>query len=167
MIGRLLDRAQKSVFQRWLLNKILWRKIPFNHPHRIKIIKIEDDAITMLLPFRRSNKNHINSIHACALATMCEYISGITLARRIDTSKYRFILQELNMTYKYQAKKDVFARFELPVQWINDEVIQPLLSVESIVKELKVEVFDGDKNLICIGKPLWQIKKWDSVKTKV
>ncbi len=167
MIAKLIDNAQKSVVHRWLLNLLLQRKIPFNNPHHIKIVSVEDDAITMILPFIRSNKNHINSIHACALATLCEYISGITLARTIDTSKYRFILQQLNIVYKYQAKQDVFARFQLPAKWISDEIIIPLQSAGSLVKELNIEVFDGKNNLICIGFPIWQIKTWDAVKTKI
>lgn len=167
MINQLIKKAQRSPFRLWLLNIILWWKIPFNLPHRIKIIKIEEEAITMLLPFRKRNKNHINSMHACALATICEYITGITLAKVIDPEKYRFILQKLEMSYKYQAKKDVIARMEIPSGWIMDEVLVPLRSAESVIKEFKAELFDTDHNLICIGSSNWQIKKWDAVKTKV
>lgn len=167
MIGPLIDKAQKSAYHRWILNRVLWWKIPFNNPHRIEIIKVEEDAITMLLPYRRSNKNHINGMHACALATLCEYISGISLARVIDVKKYRFILQKLEITYKYQAKKQVTARLSIPERWINDEVIIPLQKTGTIVKELNIELFDNAGNLICIGNPVWQIKTWESVKTKI
>ena len=146
---------------------MLWVKIPFNRPHRIQIINIEPEAVTMRLPYVKRNKNHINGLHACALATLCEYISGISLARVLDAKKYRFILQKLEMNYHYQAKKDVIARLELTEKWINDEFVVPLQSIPAIVMELKIELFDPDNNLICTGKPVWQVKKWESVKTKI
>ena len=167
MIDRLINNAQRSPIHRWLLNKILQYKIPFNRPHQPEILKVEADVITMRLPFIRKNKNHINSMHACALATMSEYISGISLARCLGTEKYRFILKELKMVYSYQAKEDVFTSFRLPVKWINDEVITPLLTDEAVTRELKVELFDSQNKLICTGFPVWQIKRWETVKTKV
>ena len=167
MINQLLNNAQRSSYRRWVLNRLLWYKIPFNRPHRIEIIKVESDAITMRLPFRNRNKNHINGMHACALATLCEYISGMSLARVIDAKKYRFILQKLEMTYHYQAKKDVIARLVLTEKWINDEFIVPLQNSGTILKEIKIELFDTEQNLICVGNPVWQIKSWDAVKTKI
>ena len=167
MINRLIKNAQRSSIHRWLLNKVLHHKIPFNKPHQIEIVKVEAEAITMRLPFIRKNKNHINSMHACALATMSEYISGISLVRSLGTEKYRYILKELRMVYSYQAKEDVFTSFGLSEKWIKDEVITPLLTDDAVNRELKVELFDSQNKLICTGFPVWQIKRWDAVKTKV
>ena len=167
MINRLIKNAQRSSIHQWLLNKVLHYKIPFNKPHQIEIVKVEAEAITMRLPFIRKNKNHINSMHACALATMSEYISGISLVRSLGTEKYRYILKELRMVYSYQAKEDVFTSFGLSEKWIKDEVITPLLTDDAVNRELKVELFDSQNKLICTGFPVWQIKRWDAVKTKV
>ena len=70
------------------------------------------------------------------------------------------------MTYHYQGKMDVFANFKISKKWVEQEVVGPLKTNEAIFKELKVEVFDAEKNHICSGLINWQIKSWKKVKTK-
>ena len=55
-------KAQHSSFYKWLLNRGLWFKIPFNLPHKIRIVEIGDASLTMQLPFIRANKNHSATI---------------------------------------------------------------------------------------------------------
>ncbi|MBL0097002.1 MAG: DUF4442 domain-containing protein [Bacteroidetes bacterium] len=82
-LNSLLEKAKTSGFYKWLFNIVLWRTIPFNQPHRLKVEQVKGDALLISIPFIRKNKNHINGIHACALATLCEYISGLSLARAL------------------------------------------------------------------------------------
>ncbi|MFI5218831.1 MAG: DUF4442 domain-containing protein [Bacteroidia bacterium] len=166
-LKKIIYKASKSSFWLWLLNAILWKKVPFNNPHKIKIIKIENGELILLLPYKRKNLNHIKSIHACALATLCEYISGLALMSSISEKEYRIILKNIHMTYHYQAKMDVLATFSLSPEFIRNEIIEPLQISGSIMKELMVEAYDSNKNHICTGKINWQIKKWEHVKTKV
>lgn len=166
-LSNLLAKAGKSTFWLWTLNIILWKKVPFNNPHKIKIIKIENGGLVLLLPYKRKNLNHIKSIHACALATLCEYISGLALMSSISEKEYRIILKNIHMTYHYQAKMDVVASFSLPDGFIKNEIIEPLQVSGSVMKELIVEAYDSTKNHICTGKINWQIKKWEKVKTKL
>lgn len=163
----LIKKAQTSSFYLWLLNFILGRMVPFNKPHHIKIRKITDTEITVHIPNRRFNHNHIKGIHACALATVCEYVSGLSLMLHISAKEYRIILKNIHMTYHYQAKCDVLSTFKMTPQWVEQEVIRPLKNQESIFRELKVEVYDLENNHICTGLINWQIKRWDKVRLKV
>ena len=116
---------------------------------------------------KRKNQNHIKGIHACALATVCEYITGITLASCISEKEFRIILKNISMTYHYQAKMKVQATFSLSKEFIQSEIMEQLKTSDSIFKGLKVELHDIQNNHICTGLINWQIKKWEKVKTKI
>ena len=70
------------------------------------------------------------------------------------------------MTYHYQAKIDVLAKFKITPGWVEQEIIKPLQKKDAIFKELKVEIYDISDNHICTGLINWQIKSWDKVNTK-
>ncbi len=159
-------KAQHSSFYRWLLNHGLWFKIPFNSPHKIRIKEIGNESIAMELPFIRSNKNHINGMHACALATLCEYVSGLSLVRYLSADKYRIILKDIHIIYHYQAKSKVTAQFQTD-KILLDEIKNQLQNAEAVLKELNVEVYDVNLNHICTGIITWQLKSWSKVKTAV
>ncbi|HKR03644.1 MAG TPA: DUF4442 domain-containing protein [Bacteroidia bacterium] len=166
VLSELIRKAETSPFYLWVLNNILWKKIPFNNPHKIKIEKIKDGSLTIFLPYKRKNMNHIGGIHACALATLCEYTTGLTLMSSISEKEFRIILKNIKMTYHYQAKMKVQTTFSLSKEFIRNEIVEPLKTADSIFKELTVELYDVKKNHICTGVINWQIKKWEKVKTK-
>ncbi len=159
-------KAQHSSFYSWLLNCGLWFKIPFNSPHKIRIKEISNDGITMELPFIRSNKNHINGMHACALATLCEYVSGLSLVRFLSADKYRIILKDIHMIYHYQAKSKVAAQFQADKN-LQNEINSKLQNTDAMLKELNVEVYDINLNHVCTGIITWQLKSWSKVKTAI
>jgi len=159
-------KARHSAFQLWLLNMGLLRTVPFNKPHGLKVTRIGDDSLTITARNVRSNRNHIKGIHACLLATLCEYVSGLSLLLKLDPAAYRIILKNIHMTYHYQAKKDVSVTFSLPESDFARDVLQPLKQAEAIFKEFPVEVYDMEGNHICTGLINWQIKSWKHVRTK-
>lgn len=162
----LIAKAQDSSFYLYLLNFFAARFVPFNKPHSFAIKGIKGRFIHIELPYKKANLNHIKGIHACALATLSEYCTGFVLLSSINPNNYRIILKNINMTYHYQAKTNVFAKFELTEEWIEQNIITPLKSKEAIFTELKIEVYDTENNHICTGLINWQIKAWDKVRTK-
>ena len=102
----IFQRAKHSKFFLWILNFAMGYAIPFNRPHRIRITSVNDDGVSIRLPFRKKNLNHLKSIHACALATMAEYSSGVSLLTTIGNN-FRHIMKKISVTYHYQAKMDV------------------------------------------------------------
>lgn len=162
----LLKKAQGSSFYRFLLNRILWRMIPFNSPHRFCVTSVENEAITITVPYIRKNKNHINGLHACALATLSEYISGLSLARVLPADRYRFILQSIHMHYHYQGKMDASARFGISAEELN-AIEQQLQSETAVLRTYAVKIHDTAGNHLCTGDITWQIKPWSKVKSAV
>lgn len=162
-----LDKAMKSRFSLWLFNRIMWNVVPFNKPHNIRIINIEVSSLSIELPYKRKNFNHIKGIHACALATLSEYITGLSLLRWLNTKDYRLIMKSIKMDYLYQAKQTVTAKFTLEKDSLMEKIEGGLSKNDSVVIPLSVKIYDLEKNNICIGNIEWQIKPWKKVKTKV
>ncbi len=165
-LATLLSKAETSSFYRRLLNSLLWIKIPFNHPHRLVTTAINPRTITITAPYIRKNKNHLNGIHACCLATLCEYVCGLGLIRTLDAKHYRLIMKELQITYHYQAKMAVSASFTLPEQEGNT-IREMLTTNDAVLREYTIDVADKDGNQICTAKVLWQIKPWTKTKTSL
>ncbi|MCB0487561.1 MAG: DUF4442 domain-containing protein [Cyclobacteriaceae bacterium] len=165
--AKILEKAKKSSFYLWLLNFSLDRMIPFNKPHGFEVVEIRDFALTTKIPFKRGNWNHIRGLHACALATLSEFTTGFLLVTKLDSKKYRLIMQKLEMNYHYQGKMDAYAKFEISDSWLQDQVYSRLTDSEAVVVVCEVKIFDEKNNHLTTGYVHWQIKDWNKVKTKV
>ena len=165
-ITTIVDRAKNSSFYLWLLNYGLGNMIPFNKPHGLRVVKIEDWSITTVLPYKRRNLNHINGLHACALATISEFTTGLLLIIKLDPQKYRLILKRLEVDYHYQGKMKAFGKFEISQQWMDQNVISPLSLSDSVVVPCAVSIRDEKGNQLTTATVHWQIKLWQNVKTR-
>lgn len=141
--------------------------IPFNGPHGFKIVEVDDFRLKTLIPYRRRNLNHIRGLHACGLATISEFTTGFLLISNLDMKKYRLIMQRLEMDYHYQGKMNATAEFVISREWIDQNVVVPLKTQESVVVPCEVKIHDEKGNHLTTGKVFWQIKDWSKVKTKV
>lgn len=165
-LNRLAAKAQHSSFYLWALNFISARFVPFNKPHSFSIKHITGRSVLIELPYKKGNLNHVKGIHACALATLCEYATGITLLLSVNPSLYRILLKSIHLTYHYQAKTAVRSTFELSPEWVEHNITGPLRNTEAVFAGFKIEVYDTQNNHICTGLINWQIKSWKNVKTK-
>jgi len=163
----LTEKAMHSSFYRWLLNMSMKYSIPYNIPHRLTIESISKIYIRTSLPLIYKNKNHLNGMHACALATIGEFTGGALLVSRLDPTKYRLILKELQMKYIYQAKSKVYAEYTISDSILQEDIIKPLQQQDAIEYTITIPVRDIDDKVICIATTIWQIKSWDKVKTKL
>jgi acyl-coenzyme A thioesterase PaaI-like protein len=163
---QLFDKAKTSQKHLKLLNYGLSRMIPFNKPHGIRIQSIKENEVTTFLPYKRSNFNHIRGMHACALATLSEFTTGLVLLNSLDADQYRIIMQRMEMDYHYQGKMDVIANFKVTEEWLQKNVMVPLDDDDSVLVCCKIKTFDNDGNHISTGNVYWQIKNWGKVKTK-
>lgn len=163
----LISSARNSKWALWKLNFILLRAIPFNRPHSIRLLKIEPEEIQVSIPYKRSNLNHIKGIHACGLATACEYASGFLLLSNLNAKDYRIIMESIEMKYHFQAKKHAIATYRLSLDDLKKKVIEPLKKEDQVFIKCEVLCHDSDGNHLCTGYTNWQIKRWDKVRTKL
>lgn len=157
-------KAQHSNFYRWLLNRMLWWLIPFNRNHRVYIEELSDHHVLIRLPYIKSNQNHLKGIHACALATLCEYACGIGLMTHLDPQSYRIILKDIQLNFHAQGRKDVYARFTTTPDFLKEEIMAPLEQLGHMSKTFKVEAYTIDQPSICTAHVTWQLKHWNKVR---
>src|SRR6478609_632650 len=165
--AKLIEKAKTSSFYLWILNWSFARMIPFNRPHGFRIIEIGDHHVRTKLPYKTKNLNHLKGLHACALATLTEITGGFILVTRLDPKKYRIILKKLEVDYLYQGKTDAYGEFKISEEWMQQKVLKPLESAESVEVISEVNIHDEKGNQLTIGKAYWQVKDWSKVKTKV
>ncbi len=165
LIYKIANKAFHSGFYRSLLSRILSFAVPFNSPHRLRIIELDKGYAKVKLPFIRSNRNHVKSVHACALATLCEFTCGISVMTLLSADEYRIVLKSLQMDYQYRGRGDVFCEHRLDAQAFIIDHGSSLESGSPLLYETVSKVCDLQGNIICTGIAVWQIKKWDSVKS--
>ena len=163
----IVSKAAHSSFYLWLLNVGLAKMIPFNKPHGFKVVGIKDSYVKIKIPYRKSNFNHIKGLHACGLATISEYSTGLVLVNKLDAKKYRIIMQKFEMQYHYQGKMDAFAEFSISDEWLKTQVYQPLTNSDAVVVNCEVKIHDKEGNHLSTGNIFWQVKEWNKVRTKV
>ncbi len=165
-MSKIIEKAKHSAFWLWVLNQSLYRMVPFNRPHRFQVVELNDHFLKALIPYRKSNFNHIRGLHACALATISEFATGFLLLTRLDAKKYRLIMQRIEMDYHYQGKMDAYAEFTTSDQWFQEKIIVPLQTQDAVVIPCEIKIHDVKGNHITTGKVFWQIKDWQKVRTK-
>jgi acyl-coenzyme A thioesterase PaaI-like protein len=167
LLPRLIVKARHSRKWLWVLNFMMSRIVPFNRPHGFSIVELAEERVVTRASYRRSNHNHIRSIHACAIATVAEFSAGLMLLSRLDPTRFRLIMSKLDVDYLYQAKQDITAETGLSNAELQDRVLKPLEDAESHSIVMETLVSDRDGNLVANVHTTWQIKRWDKVRTKV
>lgn len=149
-----------------VLDKALSVAIPFNHPHKFKFRKISKQKVCIDIPFIRKNKNHLNGIHACAIATLGEFCAGMLLVSNLGLEQYRYIMSELNCKYTFQGKSNLQGEAEINTQLLK-ELLTSVSNKEKSNITIKTFVKDEEGNEVAEVTSTWQIKPWKKVKTKL
>ena len=161
-LEEIVEKSYTSKFWLEILNYGLWFKIPFNKPHLLRITSLSRNSISVKIPYKRKNLNHLRGIHACALATASEYACGFLLISRLSADKYRLIMRSMHVDYIKQGKSDVYVNFSIDENRIL-EIKEKLEREPQCLEVLDVEVRDAKQNLISIAKLEWQLKDWKRV----
>lgn len=94
------------------LDRMMRMALPFNRPHRIRVIGVAEDHVSVRLPDRRSNRNHLGGMHACAIATALEFCSGVPILLAVGLKDYRIIMSRIEVDYLAKPEGDCTARAE-------------------------------------------------------
>ncbi len=166
--SQLVERILKKPgpMELMVLDKILRFVIPFNSPHDFKLMIVDESQVSIKIPYKRSNFNHLKGIHACAIATVGEYCAGLSLIKEFPASKYRPILSNLKVEYTYQGKTELIGTIMID-QGQMAEVRKKLETEDKTLVELVTTIIDKEQNKVASVTTTWQLKRWDKVKTKL
>jgi acyl-coenzyme A thioesterase PaaI-like protein len=162
-ISKAFQLAEGGSFKKALLDRFLWRYITFNRPHRLSIAELKPGFAKVFLPYRKNNLNHLKGLHACSLATLAEYTSGLAIIS-CTGKEFRIIMRSLNVVYEKQGRSDAFAVFRISANEIQKKVQDSAISGEPIWIHAEVPVMDSSGELLCTALVEWQLKHWDKVR---
>jgi acyl-coenzyme A thioesterase PaaI-like protein len=130
----------------WLFSKIFGRAVPYSGSVGARIRVLEPGHAEIEIPDRRSNRNHLGSVHAIALMNLAEMTSGLAMMAGLPPT-VRGIVTTLSMTYHKKARGTIRA---------IARVVIPVVS-EDRDFDVKAECFDREGVHVATGNVRWRL----------
>ncbi len=144
------------------LTRVFMWMIPFNKPHRFQIVRLQPGTAAVSAALTRANRNHIGTMHACALATIGEFAAGLALLGAFSPTEYRLIMSRLEVDYLRRADGPVTAESALPDA--DRAQLQGHLQAEGKAERvMTAHLRNGAGDLVAEVRTHWQMKAWGKV----
>lgn len=127
-------------------SKMVGRMAPYTGTVGARVIELRDGYGCALLEDRKAVRNHLNSVHAIALANLGEMVSGVTMLYSLDP-RMRGILTGIRVEYLKKARGTLRAECR----------VEPITEVAEIELTLEVDIFDESGTLVCRVFPEWKL----------
>jgi acyl-coenzyme A thioesterase PaaI-like protein len=163
ILSKALTRARSG--KPWRFSRIMQELIPFNRPHRISVLEITPSGCKVNLPHRRRNLNHLGTLHACAMATAGEYVSGLNVIEAFDLSTYRLIMSHLEVQYHRRPDGGCIAHSSWS-EGTLESIKSELTSKGVVTFSLEAKLIDSSLEHVATTTTLWQVKSWSKIKSK-
>ena len=98
---------------RWLFARAVCRKAPFFAAIQPRFIELAPAICRASIPKRRAVENHLGTVHALAMGTLCELVAGMVTEVTIPDSM-RWIPRGMTIEYLRKAETDLAAECRLP-----------------------------------------------------
>ena len=105
---------------RWLFSRALGFFVPYAGTIGAEVQSLRPGHTRVLMPDRRGVRNHLGSIHACALANLGEMALGLAMTA-LQPRNGRFIPVRLEVDYLKKARGPIASEVNLPFQEWPDQ----------------------------------------------
>jgi acyl-coenzyme A thioesterase PaaI-like protein len=130
----------------WLFSKLFGRTVPYSGSVHPRIRVLEPGHAEVEIPDRRSNRNHLGSVHAIALMNLAEMTSGLAMMAALPPT-VRGIVTTLSMTYHKKARGTIRA---------VARVVVPNVTGDHDF-DVTAECFDREGTLVATGNVRWRL----------
>jgi uncharacterized protein (TIGR00369 family) len=120
-----------------LFDRALGVAIPYTGALGAEIVTLESGHARIRLSERRAIRNHLNSIHAIALANLAELTGNLALAYSLPDDS-RFIVTGLSIEYLKKARGMIHAECRC----------DPPTSAERCEYELQIDITDANQAIV-------------------
>lgn len=114
-------KLKDKPFGKYIFSRGVGKMAPYTGSIKALISNLQPGNCQAFLKERKSNKNHLHSIHAIALINLGEVTSGLAVLSGM-TSQIRGILTKLEMEYIKKAKGDLTAQCICEIPEITDNL---------------------------------------------
>lgn len=123
------QRLSSFPLGKWLFSRVVCRRAPYFATIRPRFHELRPGLCRVSLRKRRAVHNHIGTVHAIAMANLCEVAAGILMEASLPENM-RWIPRGMTIEYLKKATTDVTATARLDkTQWSAAEDIGVPVSV--------------------------------------
>lgn len=133
----LLQKFKKYPLGLWLFTQAICLKAPYFSSIRPVFTLLEAGKGEAKLTKRRSVQNHLGTVHAIAIANLCEFLAGTTLEVTTPNT-HRWIPKSMKINYLAKATTDLVGKTTINIQNWPDAGSEIIL----------VEVFDTKNTMV-------------------
>jgi acyl-coenzyme A thioesterase PaaI-like protein len=112
-LKRLSHYLQKFPGGNWILSRLLGLAAPYTGTIGANIIHLGQGSAVVAMPDRRKVRNHLNSIHALALANLGELTANLALIT-LCPERGRFIVTRLDTEYVKKGRGELLCTSDIP-----------------------------------------------------
>lgn len=132
------DNLSDLPFGKRTFSYLVGKTAPYSGNIKAQIEELRPGFAKVLLRDRYSIRNHIESIHAVALANLAELTGNIALSYSLPENS-RFIVAKMDIDYIKKARGDIYAISQCPVPQTNKRKKYTVT----------VEIYDKQQELLC------------------
>ncbi|MDH5217459.1 MAG: DUF4442 domain-containing protein [Gammaproteobacteria bacterium] len=131
---------------KWIFSKIVGRTAPYSGSIGARILDMKPGLVHVGLRDRKAVRNHLNSIHAIALANLGEIASGLAVICSLPPN-VRGIVTNIQIEYKKKARGYLIAEGRASVSQINGDTDL----------QVSAEIKDQDSDIVAIVTVDWRL----------
>jgi len=137
----LLQKFEKFPASLWLFSKAICFKAPYFGSIKPLFTEVKPGYAKATIKKKRRVHNHISTVHAIAMANLCEFVGG-TLMEISIAKNMRWIPKGMDIKYLAKAQTDITATCEIDdIEWQTTQDV-----------ELMVDVHDNKGQLVAKAK---------------
>ncbi len=141
------NRYGGSSLGRKFFSYVLGRTAPYSGSIKAEVLSLTPGSAQVMLKDRRSVRNHLNSVHAIALANLGELASGLAMISAIPVNT-RAIVVNLDIEYIKKARGRLIA---------EGSATPPENITESVNSLALAEIRDADGETVSRVKVHWRL----------
>ena len=131
-----------------LFSTLVGNFIPYTGSISPLVTSIEDHKASVFLKDRRAVRNHLDSIHAIALANLGEFTTGLCVISQLQ-EKSKAILVKIEIEYLKKARGDLLSTAE--------QIIEKSITEDTDFK-VKAEIKNLQDEIVCVLHATWRVR---------
>ena len=139
---KLLETFKKIPMGLWLFSKALCVKAPYFSSITPQFINLGSGYGEARIRKKRSVQNHLGTVHAIAMANLCELVAGTTLEVTLPPS-HRWIPKSMKINYLAKATTDVTAKTNITLGELPETSSSLIVHVE-VFDTAQIQVVTAD-----------------------